>query len=217
MFIVVEGIEGSGKSTLVAGLADALRAEGSDVVVTREPGGTEIGNALRELFLSPALTMTPLTESLLVNAARAQHVVEVIRPALDAERIVLCDRFVDSTLAYQGYGRGLDLKKLCALCEVATNGTEPDLVLLVDVPVSVARSRLKERMQTFDRIEREDDGFHKRVRRGFLELATSPRHRVLDGTLTPEALLQRALGDIADLMLAASKAQRKLRRRKRHE
>jgi dTMP kinase len=221
MFIVVEGIEGSGKSTLVAGLADALRAEGRDVVVTREPGGTEIGNALRDIFLSPALTMTPLTESLLVNAARAQHVAEVIRPALDAERVVLCDRFVDSTLTYQGYGRGLDLKKLRVLCEMATGGLEPDLVLLVDVPVSVTRSRLIERVQNSDRIEdrieREDDGFHERVRRGFLELATSPRHRVLDGELPQRELLQRALGDIADLMPAASKAQRTLRRRKRHE
>jgi len=195
MFVVVEGIEGSGKSTLIAGLAEHLRSAGYPVVVTREPGGTRVGNAIREVFLSNANAMAPLTESLLVNAARAQHVFEVIRPALATERIVLCDRFTDSTLAYQGHGRGLSLETLRELCAIATRGLQPDLVLLLDVPVEVARSRLKER-PTADRIEAEGDAFHERVRRGFLELAIEQGHRILDGTRPSDSVLKEALEEV---------------------
>jgi dTMP kinase len=202
LFVAVEGIEGSGKSTLVDGLAGALRADGYEVIVTREPGGTAIGNAVRAIFLDPTLRMEPLTESLLVNAARAEHVKDVIRPALDAQRIVLCDRFVDSTLAYQGFGRGLPLEKLRAICDAATGGLEPDLVLLLDVPVSVARKRLGERSHAADRIEREDDDFHERVRRGFLELAKSPQHEILDGTISADLLLNCALAEIRGALKA---------------
>ncbi|HZV77612.1 MAG TPA: dTMP kinase [Candidatus Babeliales bacterium] len=194
-FIAVEGIEGSGKSTLIAGLAEGLRRDGYAVVMTREPGGTRVGNAMREVFLNNANAMAPLTESLLVNAARAQHVFEVIRPALALERIVLCDRFIDSTLAYQGYGRGLRLDTLRELCSIATGGLQPDLVLLLDVPVNVARGRLRERTAS-DRIEAEGDDFHERVRRGFLELAGEPGHRVLDGTLPPGTLLEQAMEEV---------------------
>jgi dTMP kinase len=194
MFIVIEGIEGSGKSTLIAGLAEHLEAAGHAVAVTREPGGTPSGDAIREIFLDRAIAMAPLTEALLVNAARAEHVVGVIRPMLDDGRIVLCDRFIDSTLAYQGYGRGLDLNELRAICATAADGVEPDLVLVIDVPVSVARARLRDRSKTADRIESEDDRFHERVRRAFLEIAgESLRHVILDGTAPPQHVLREAL------------------------
>jgi dTMP kinase len=194
MFIVIEGIEGSGKSTLIAGLAEHLEAAGHAVAVTREPGGTPVGDAIREIFLDRAIAMAPLTEALLVNAARAEHVLRVIRPMLDDGRIVLCDRFVDSTLAYQGYGRGIDLNELRAICATAADGVEPDLVLVIDVPVSVARDRLRDRSNAADRIESEDDRFHERVRRAFLEIAgDSLRHVILDGTATPQHVLKEAL------------------------
>ena len=203
MFVVVEGIEGSGKSTLLSALAERLRGEGRDVLVTREPGGTPAGDAMREIFLNRAITIAPLAESLLVNAARAQHAIEVIRPGLSAGRIVLCDRFTDSTLAYQGYGRGLDLESLREMNRIAAAGLAPELVLVLDLPVDVARSRMRERAAT-DRIEGEDDGFHERVRKGFLELARSPRHRVLDATLPAEQLLEEALRGVRALMQPAA-------------
>lgn len=198
MFVVIEGIEGSGKTTLLSGLAEGLRADGRDAVVTREPGGTPLGDSIRALFLARTLAIDPLAEALLVNASRAQHVEAVVRPELEAGRIVVCDRFVDSTLAYQGYGRGLDLERLRRICDIATGGLEPDLVLLIDMPVEVARGRLQQRDEALDRIERENGGFHERVRRGFLALAKSPRHRVLDGTLPPEQLLKEALSAVRE-------------------
>jgi len=145
MFVVVEGIEGSGKSTLMRGLVERLRMDERDVVVTREPGGTATGDAIRTIFLDRTLNIEALTEALLVNAARAQHVAEVIRPALDAGRLVLCDRFIASTLAYQGYGRGFDLGALQRLCDEATGKLQPDLVFLLDLPVDVAHARMAER------------------------------------------------------------------------
>lgn len=193
-FIVLEGIEGSGKSTLLNALAAALRRAGDDVIVTREPGGTPAGDAVRDIFLNKTIEISPLTEVLLVNAARAQHVAELIRPALSAGRTVLCDRFIDSTLAYQGYARGLNLTVLREICDVAAAGTQPDMTLLLDLPVSSARGRLLHRASTADRIEREDDAFHERVRQGFLTVARgSPRHRVIDAARPPERVLEEAL------------------------
>ena len=194
MFVVIEGIEGSGKSTLIAGLAEHLEAAGHAVAVTREPGGTAVGDAIREVFLNRAIAISPLTEALLVNAARAAHVSDVIRPMLADGRIVLCDRFTDSTLAYQGYGRGVDLNSLRTICAIAADGVEPDLVFLLDVPVSVARARLRDRMGAADRIESEGDVFHERVRRGFLERAAeSSSQVVLDGTESAARVLHEAL------------------------
>lgn len=202
-FVVVEGIEGSGKSTLLSGLAGALRAEGYDLVVTREPGGSPAGDAIRGLFLNPAIPIGPLTEAMLVNAARAQHVAEVIRPGLNAGRTVLCDRFVDSTLAYQGYGRGLDLDMLRAVCAIATAGLDPGLVLLLDVAVGVARARVRNRPGAEDRIESEGDAFHERVRSGFIALAeASQHHRVLDAELPAEILLSEALREVRAVLSA---------------
>jgi dTMP kinase len=138
-----------------------------------------------------------MAEAMLVNAARAQHVCEVIRPALAARKVVLCDRFVDSTLAYQGYGRGLDLAALRAICEIAAVGLEPDLALVLDVPTEVAFARLAQRSKTRDRIEDEGVAFHERVREGFLELARgSSRHRVIDGQKSPELTLQTAMDEV---------------------
>ena len=193
MFVTFEGIEGSGKSTLLSGVAARLRANGRDPLVTREPGGTPVGDAIRGLFLNRSSSVAPLTEALLVNAARAQHVADVIEPALATGRTVLCDRFVDSTLAYQGYGRGLDRVALQAMCDLATAGIVPDLTFLLDVPVAVSRLRTRARGRDADRLEAEDDAFHERVRAGFLELARGPRHRVLDGRLDPDALLAEAM------------------------
>jgi dTMP kinase len=197
VFVVIEGIEGSGKSTLHKGLVERLRMDGRDVVVTREPGGTATGEAIRSIFLDRTLTVDPLTETFLVNAARAQHVFEVIRPALDAGRLVLCDRYTDSTMAYQGYGRGLDLASLQRLCDEATGGLQPDLVMLIDLPVEAARARMEERSYSLDRIESQDAAFHERVRQGYLELAKAPRHRVLDGMLPRERLLDDAWNSIS--------------------
>jgi dTMP kinase len=196
MFVVIEGIEGSGKSTLISSLSEQLRADGHDVLVTREPGGTPAGDAMREIFLKRSIAIAPLTEALLVNAARAQHVADVIRPALAAGRVVICDRFTDSTLAYQGYGRGLDIEALRAVCAIATGGLEPDLVLALDVPVSVARARLRERSVAMDRIENEDAAFHERVREGFRALAVSPRHRILDAALSADRVFREALHEV---------------------
>jgi len=199
-FVVIEGIEGSGKSTLMGGLGAALRGAGHDVVMTREPGGTAVGDAVRSIFLDH-LPVGPWTEVLLVTAARTQHVCDVIRQALSAGRIVLCDRFTDSTLAYQGYGRELELDSIRDICAIPSRGVEPNLTLLVDVPVSVARTRMRERPGEADRIEREDDAFHERVRRGFLNLAhASPRHMVLDGTHAPDRVLKAALDAVRALL-----------------
>jgi dTMP kinase len=196
MFVSVEGIEGSGKSTLLAALAERLRAAGRPVFVTREPGGTPAGDAIRAIFLDPAIAIGPLTEALLVNAARAQHVSDVIRPELSAGRIVLCDRYVDSTMAYQGYGRGVDRSFLRGLCDTATGRLEPDLIFLIDVPVDVSRARGGACGAAGDRVEIENDAFHERVRQGFLDIARTPRHRVLDGTRSPEELLDVAAAEL---------------------
>ena len=191
-FVVIEGIECSGKSTLLAALAERLRAE-REVVTTREPGGTPLGDAVRGIFLDRSITLDALSEAFLINAARAQHVRDTIAPALRAGRTVLCDRYVDSTLAYQGYGRGLDLTMLRTLCDTATGALEPDLTLIVDLPVAVSRERMRARGAPADRLEREDDAFHERVRHGYVELAKNPAHRLLDGNLAQPELLARAL------------------------
>lgn len=196
MFVTIEGIEGSGKSTLLAGLSERLRAR--EPVVTREPGGTPLGDKIRSLFLDRSIAIDALTEAMLVNAARSAHVVDVIRPALAAGKLVLCDRFVDSTMAYQGYGRGLDLEMLRRLCAIATGGLEPDVTLVLDVPVTVSRRRTRARHPDLDRMESEDDGFHERVRNGFLELARgSKRYVLLDGSLDGATLIDRAAEAIA--------------------
>jgi dTMP kinase len=174
-FVVFEGGEACGKSTQAARLA-ARR----DAVLTREPGGTPLGERVRELFLDPASgAVDGRTEALLVAAARAQHVVEVIAPALDAGRDVVSDRFTGSSLAYQGFGRGLDVGALRGLSRFATGGLEPDVCVLLDVPAEVARARLGDDR---DRMEAAGDEFHERVRAGYAELARSDGWLLLDGS-----------------------------------
>jgi len=195
--VCVEGIEGSGKSTLLSGLAARLEAAGVALVATREPGGTALGNRLRTTFLEPGLAIDPLAEAFVVNASRAQHVSEIIEPALGEGRWVLCDRYVAATLAYQGFGRGLDLGTLRMLAAIATRGRYPDLTLLIDVGIDVSRERVRARALAdglpIDRLEREDGAFHRRVRDGYLALARDDATFVtLDGMLAREPLLNAA-------------------------
>ena len=176
-FITLEGIDGCGKTTQLQALREWLPTSGlmppdAQLVVTREPGGTGLGHALRALLLHPtdAVRPEPMTELLLYAADRAQHVAEVIRPALDRGDWVLCDRFTGSTAAYQGYGRGLDLEAIYALESIATGDLEPDLTIWLDV--SLAESCLRRGDRPADRIEAQGEEFLARVEDGFLELAT---------------------------------------------
>lgn len=184
-FITFEGIEGSGKSTHLRHVGAHLLAAGHTVVETREPGGTPAGEAIRRLVLGPErVPLAPLTELFLYCADRTQHVAQVIRPALDAGRIVLCDRFSDSTIAYQGYGRGLDLDAVRALDAHARAGVAPWLTLLLDCPVDEGLRRARGRVGPGDRFEEEARAFHERVRAGFLTLAAAEPARfcVIDST-----------------------------------
>ncbi|MGH9112432.1 MAG: dTMP kinase [Acidimicrobiales bacterium] len=180
-FIAFEGGEGSGKSTQAARLAERLRA-----VFTFEPGDTALGGAVRELLLERhSLDITPRAEALLMAADRAQHVAEVIRPALAAGRHVVCDRYVGSTLAYQGFGRGLPVDELRRLSAWAAQGLEPDVIVLLDVPRSLTASRVAGRADPApDRVEAAGDGFHDRVAEGYRRLAAADPARwvVVDGT-----------------------------------
>lgn len=181
-FVSIEGGEGAGKSTVIAALRDALQARGEHVVCTREPGGTPLAEMIRALLLDPAHEpATPETELLLMFAARSQHVRETIRPALEAGAWVLSDRFTDSSFAYQGAGRGVDIGFIAEL-ERRCVGIVPGLTLLLDVDVVAGRARTHSRGGTPDRIERERDDFFQRVREGFLARAAAhpERFRVID-------------------------------------
>lgn len=195
-FITFEGIEGSGKSTHLRHLAAHLRDGGRTVLETREPGGTAAGMALRRLLLGEdTVRLDPMAELFLYCADRSQHVAEVIRPALAAGRIVLCDRFSDSTIAYQGYGRGLDLGDVRALDERARDGVSPGLTFLFDCPVAEGLRRARERRGTSDRFEREAEQFHERIRAGFHALAAAEpeRFRIIDATAPVDRVRERVI------------------------
>lgn len=198
-FISFEGIEGSGKSTQVSLLAQALCNQGHEVVVTREPGGTPLGQTLRRLLLEPSDSpLAPGAEVLMMLADRAQHVQEVIVPALGAGKIVISDRFVDSTTAYQGYGRGIDLDLLARLNAFACSGCLPTLTVLLDLPVAEGLRRAGQRRSgagAADHFEAESVAFHERVRTGFLQVArTNPeRVQVLDAARPMEVIHQDIL------------------------
>ncbi|MBF0555096.1 MAG: dTMP kinase [Nitrospirae bacterium] len=183
MFISIEGIEGAGKTTQVSMVSEKLRAGGfTEVVATFEPGGTEIGKRIREILLDKSFQqMSPLTELLLYNAARAQHLAEVISTAIDRHAVVITDRFTDSTLAYQCYGRGVDEHLVMAIDKIATGGLRPDMTVLLDLPPNIGLGRNKEINKT-DRFELEPVAFHEKVRAGFLELAKKEpaRFKVID-------------------------------------
>jgi dTMP kinase len=199
IFLSFEGIEGSGKSTQAALLAEALRAHGHEVVITREPGGTQRGQVLRHLLLDPAEpALAPGAELLLMLADRAQHVQEVIAPALAANKVVITDRFVDSTTAYQGYGRGFDRVLLQQLNVLACSGYRPAMTFLMDVSVSEGLQRARHRrgeMETADHFEAESVAFHERVREGFLAIARAEPQRVqvLDAARPKEQVHQDIL------------------------
>jgi len=178
MFITLEGPEGSGKSSQLPALAEWLRDQGYQVYTTREPGGTQIGDQIRTVLHDLDNTaMHPRTEILLYLASRAQHVEEVIRPKLANGEIVLCDRYADSTMAYQGYGHGVDLVKLKQLLDFSTGGLYPDLTLLLDLDVAIGLERRKLSGGEWNRLDAYTLAFHKRVREGYLTLAASEPHR----------------------------------------
>ncbi len=194
MFVSLEGPEGAGKTTLLRGLDARLRQRGLRTLLTREPGAVLEGR-IRSLLLEGA-GMDPKTELFLFLADRAEHAASVIRPALQERRVVLCDRHADSTVVYQGYGRGLDLEALRSWNRFATGGLRPDLTLLLDLPPDVGLARLKDR----DRLDREPLEFHRRIREGFLAEARLEPDRwvVLDATQPPEGVLEQAWQPILD-------------------
>jgi len=197
MFITFEGVDGSGKSTQARLLADRLRAEGRDVVDTREPGGTEIGERIRDILLGSD-HMAPWAEASLFSAARAQLVDEVIRPALARGADVVCDRYLDSSLAYQGLARGLGVERVLEVNLTVTGSLLPDRTFLLLVPGEVAARR---RGRSPDRIEREGDEFAAEVDRAYREIAEifSQRMVVLDGTKAPEKLAEEIHGHVRNL------------------
>lgn len=205
--LVFEGIEGCGKTTQLRRLARRLRAQGYLVVETREPGGAPISEQIRTVLLDPSNHgMDARCELLLVLASRAQHLADTLRPALEKGAVVLCDRFSDATMAYQGYGRGLGPRTVARLNRFATSGLAPHLTLVLDVPVGVGLAR-KRRVGALDRLDLERAAFHEKVRKGYLRIAKGdPRRvRVVDGTDSVDEAA-RAIERIVDPRLRARKA-----------
>ncbi len=187
-FFAFEGGEGTGKTTQLRVLADALAERGYDVVVTHEPGDSPVGARLRELLLDPATVVTAQTEALLYAADRAEHVAHVVAPALARGAIVITDRYLDSSIAYQGFGRGLDLEEVIRTSRWATGGLLPHLTLVLDLPVEDGLRRARGRSGQADRLEAETVDFHERVRTGFLQLAKADpgRYAVIAAAGTPD-------------------------------
>ena len=202
VFISFEGIEGTGKSTQAKLLAEYLREKGHRVIQTMEPGGTRISLKIRELLLSlDSREMDHVTELLLYNAARVQHIKEVIEPALERGEIVITDRFSDSTVAYQGYARGLDLKLIDSLDVIATNKLRPDITILLDIDVETGLARNKA-LNKGDRLELEDISFHERVRKGFIQIAAREpvRIKVVDCSESLAGVHQKVVKILSELL-----------------
>jgi len=197
-FITFEGVDGAGKSTHLAWFADALRQRGADVIVTREPGGTPLGEQLREMLLNQP--MSTGTEALLMFAARLEHVAQVIKPALAAGKWVISDRFSDASFAYQGGGRGMDWEKLRQLEQWVHPDLQPDMTLFFDVPIEVARQRLANNV-SLDRFEQEQGEFFERVRAGYhRRVAENPqRYIVIDAAQSLDAVQRQLAGIIATI------------------
>ena len=210
-FISFEGMEGCGKSTHVALLAQALQRKGYEVVATREPGGTDLGQMLRQLLLNPSgAPLAKGTELLLMLADRAQHVQEVVAPSLQASKVVISDRFSDSTIAYQGYGRGIEQNMLLRLNAFACGGFMPALTFLLDVPVNEGLRRANKRrgnVNPADHFEAESVAFHERVRAGFLEVAHLEPQRVIivDSQRPVEEIHQEILSTVLKRMAGNAK------------
>lgn len=199
-FITFEGTEGCGKTTQAALLAEYLTQQGYEVVLTREPGGTEFGCRLREILLTGTTkSISPQTELFLYSADRAHHIQSQIRPALEDGKIVICDRFTDATVAYQGWGRGLDVEQVNMVCSLAGGGLVPDMTILLDIDpaegLGRAVSRNKENRSSEDRFENEALDFHRRVRQGYLAQADVEPHRfrVISGDGLAKEIHQRVL------------------------
>jgi len=196
VFITFEGIEGSGKSTQCRGLAEYLKDSGFWVVETREPGGTPVAEHIRDIFLqtqtNPIDSLTPETEASLVFAARSQHVASLLLPALHQGAVVLCDRFSDSTLAYQGYGRGLNIRNLQRFNRFVTQGLTPDMTFVFDLPVQQGLARRRHDLNQ-NRIDKETLAFHSRVRKGFLQLAQEHPRRmtIINARRSEEAIAKQ--------------------------
>jgi len=215
LFITFEGIEGSGKTTQIQRLKKYLTQKGIPCKVTREPGGTPIGEKIRKILLNPDhREMVPATELLLYEAARTQHVKEVIKPFLEKGRVVLCDRFSDATLAYQGYGRKMDLKWIQRLNHLSSQGVRPDVTFLLDCPSDVGLKRAIQRNRTLkqereERFEREEIEFHRRVRKGYLAIARKePRRVKVIGTRQGEEKVFEKIRKIIDNLLIGVKGTR---------
>lgn len=202
MFITFEGIEGSGKTTQLKGALDHLRKKGYDCVITREPGGTGIGEKIRAILLDPENRgMDPLTELLLYTADRVQHVKEILEPARAAGKTILCDRYFDATLVYQGYARGLDIEMILALHRLMVKGLQPDLTILLDLPPEEGLARAWRQIDSGtrtakeSRFEEETLAFHNRIRAGYLDLARREpeRFRIVDARRDEKLVLKDIL------------------------
>ncbi len=190
-FLTLEGVDGAGKSTHIEFIADAVRAKGAHVIVTREPGGTDLAERLRQAILGEP--MAPLMETLLIFAARADHVAKVIQPALKAGHYVICDRFTDATLAYQGAGKGVSADLIASLAQAAHPGVRPDRTLIFDCPYEVSRQRLAKSGRELDRFEKEDRAFFDRVRNEYLSIGRKDpdRVRVIDASVDAHAVREQ--------------------------
>jgi dTMP kinase len=204
-FITIEGPDGCGKTTQTELLVKALREEGRGVIVTREPGGTRVGEEIRSLVLSAKFKeMRPLTELLLMSASRSQHVLEKIAPALKEGKIIVCSRFTDATIAYQGYGRGFDIPLIEKVNVIATTGVWPDLTIILDIDVreglrrAIKTDKAEARSGEGDRLESEEIGFHERVRAGYLEVAKKypARVKVIDASGTIEEVRAAVMKEV---------------------
>jgi dTMP kinase len=201
--ITIEGIDGAGKSTLARSLTEVLAARGEPVELIREPGGVEVSERIRALLIDPEMPVSPRAEALLYAAARAQLVEQRLEPRLTAGAVLILDRFVDSSLAYQGAGRGLGVEQIGLVNRFATGPLDPDRTLLLDVPAAVGRARIHDPP---DRLEREGTEFFETIARAYRELAREQplRIRRIDARLSPEEVLRAALAALADLLPGAS-------------
>ena len=202
LFITLEGGDGSGKSTQSALLAEWLRSAGRTVVLSREPGGSDLGLELRHIILHRRGYIAPRAEALIYAADRAHNIATVVRPALESGAVVIQDRYIDSSVAYQGAGRVLDPAEVLSLSEWATENLWPDLTILLDLEVDVGRARLDAADKAFDRLEAEQAEFHTRVREAFLRIAASDQERVIrvDASLSVEEIAHRIRSRVESLL-----------------
>ena len=203
LFITFEGTDGAGKTTQIQRLKADLRQTGYDVCLTREPGGTPISEQIRDMLLNPDHSeMTATTELLLYAASRAQHVSEVIKPALEAGKVVISSRFADAMVVYQGYGRGLDLERINHLNRIATDGVTPDVTFVLDLPVEIGLQRVQNSRGGLDRLEREKIEFHRRLREGYQILAKQEpqRLKIIDSQVNSEQVYAQIQAIIQPLL-----------------